>query len=91
MDDCNYKVVAVLRADLPEAESLRVRGEVAELMKRLRIVSIGGDAFCKEPPIRDCDDFGAVAFFFAALKDMRSSFSRLEYYDLRDGRCRKVV
>lgn len=91
MENCNYRVIAVLREDLPEKERQRVKAQIADLMKRLHIVEQEKDCYCKEPPICGNDDFGAVAFFFAALKDMQGSFARLEHYDITAGKCRKAV
>lgn len=91
MDSYNYKVVAKLRSDLSENERAAVLNEMEDLQSRLRIVKLDGDTYCKAQPIHGCDDFGAVAFFFSALKDMEKYFSQLEYYDLWGKRKRVAV
>ena len=84
MDKYNFKVVAELRSDLTENQRLAVSSKIGELQQRLKIVNIDNETYCKEPPIKDYDDFGAVNFFFSALKDMKEYFKKLEYYDLRE-------
>ena len=56
------------------------------MQNRLNIVNLNSITFCKAQPIKDCDDFGAVAFFYSALKDKKHYFSQLEFYDLRGER-----
>lgn len=91
MNTYNYKVIAELRPDLPESERISAVNEIRDLQNRLKIVKIDNVTYCKAQPINGCDDFGAVAFFFAALKDMKNCFSRLEYYDLRGNRKRVAI
>lgn len=91
MHDYNYKVIAVLKSDLPEDERISVVNEIKDLQRRLKIVNIDNVTYCKAQPINGYDDFGAVAFFFSALKDMKSYFSHLEYYDLWEDRKRVAV
>jgi hypothetical protein len=91
MEKYNYKVVAELRSDLPKNEWDIAVNTIKELQKKLRIVNIDDVTYCKEQPINGYDDFGAVAFFFSALKDMKGYFSHLEYYDLWEGRKRVAV
>jgi len=85
MDKYNFKVVAELRSDLTENQRLEVSSKIGELQRRLKIVNIDNETYCKAPPIKDYDDFGAVTFFFSALKDLKEYFKRLEYYDLWEG------
>ncbi len=91
MDGYNYKVVAELRSDLSENERNNAVETIRELQKKLRIVNVDTVTYCKAQPIKGYDDFGAVAFFFSALKDMQDCFSHLEYYDLWEDRKRVVV
>ena len=91
MEGYNYKVVAELRPDLPEDERRSTVRTIKDLQKKLHIVSIDDRTYCKAQPISGHDDFGAVAFFFSALKDMKGCFSRLEYYDLWEDRKRVAV
>lgn len=91
MDSYNYKVVAELRPDLPEKERNSVLNTIEDLQKRLKIVNIDTVTYCKEQPIKGHDDFGAVAFFYSALNDMKDCFTRLEYYDLWEGRKRVAI
>lgn len=91
MSGYNYKVVAVLKSDLSENERLSAVNEIKDLQSRLKIVNIDNVTYCKAQPINGQDDFGAVAFFFSALKDMKNYFSQLEYYDLWGDRKRVAV
>lgn len=91
MDGYNYKVVAELKPDLSEKERISAEKEIKDLQSRLRIVNIDNVTYCKAQPIDGHDDFGAVAFFFSALKDMKWCFSRLEYHDLWGDRKRVAV
>lgn len=91
MNKYNYKVVAELRPDLPENERIYAVNKIRDLKNRLNIVNIDNVTYCKAQPINGYDDFGAVAFFFSALKDMKKCFSRLEYYDLWGDRKRAAV
>jgi len=91
MDNYNYKVIAELRPDLPENERKKAINAIQDLQKKLRIVNVDTVTYCKEQPIKGYDDFGAVAFFFSALKDMKDCFSHLEYYDLWEDRKRVAV
>lgn len=91
MEPYNYKVVAELRSDLPESERENAVSAIQGLQKKLRIINVDTVTYCKEQPIKGYDDFGAVAFFFSALKDMKNCFSRLEYYDLWEDRKRVAV
>lgn len=91
MNTYNYKVIAELRPDLPESERVSAVNAIRDLQNRLKIVNIDSVTYCKAQPINGYDDFGAVAFFFSALKDMKNCFSRLEYYDLRGDRKRVAV
>ncbi len=91
MNHYNYKVIAELRQDLPEDERMSAVNEIRDLQNRLKIVNIDNVTYCKAQPISGYDDFGAVAFFFSALKDMKNCFSRLEYYDLWGDRKRVAV
>lgn len=91
MEHYNYKVVAELRPDLSESERDNAINAIKDLQKRLRIVNVDTVTYCKEQPIIGYDDFGAVAFFFSALKDMKGCFSHLEYYDLWEDRKRVAV
>lgn len=91
MEYYNYKVVAELRPDLPESEQENAVNTIKDLQKKLRIINIDAITYCKEPPVKEYDDFGAVAFFFSALKDMKDCFSRLEYYNLWEDRKRVAV
>ena len=40
---------------------------------------------CNAQPIKDSDDFSAVAFFFCEFEGMKQYFDKLEYRDLEDG------
>lgn len=91
MEYYNYKVVAELRPDLSETERYHAVNIIKDLQRKLRIVNIDPVTYCKEQPIQEYDDFGAIAFFFSALKDMKDCFSHLEYYDLWEGRTRVAV
>ena len=91
MNGYNFKVVAELRANLPENERISAVNEIKDLQSRLKIVNVDSVTYCKAQPINGYDDFGAVAFFFSALKDMKNCFSRLEYYDLLGDRKRVAV
>lgn len=91
MENYHYKVVAELRSDLSENERKSTLNAIKELQKKLRIINIDSVTYCKEQPIKGYDDFGAVAFFFSALKDMKAYFSHLEYYDLWENRKRVAV
>lgn len=91
MDNYHYKVVAELRTDLPERERCHAVNTIQTLQKKLRIVNVDKVTYCKAQPIHGRDDFGAVAFFFSALKDMKDCFSHLEYYDLWEDRKRVAV
>jgi hypothetical protein len=91
MGHYNYKVVAELRPDLPKNERENAVNTIRELQKKLHIVNIDTVTYCKEQPIHGYDDFGAVAFFFSALKDMKDCFLHLEYYDLWEDRKRVAV
>lgn len=91
MENYNFKVIAELRKDLTENERISVLNQIENLRHRLKIISIDNVTYCKEQPIHDYDDFGAVALFFSALKEIRGYFSRLEYYDLWEGNKRVAV
>lgn len=91
MQDYNFKVVAKLREDLTEDEKIAALNEIEDLQGRLKIVNVDNVTYCKAQPIHNYDDFGAVALFFSALKDMQKCFSKLEYYDLWEGNKRIVV
>jgi hypothetical protein len=91
MANCNYKVVAELRPDLTETERNSVMKRIQDLQTRLAIVNLDNVTYCKAQPIKGHDDFGAVTFFYSALKDIKGCFSRLEYYDLWGDRKRVAV
>lgn len=85
MANYNFKVVAELRKDLTVSEKDVAMDKIDELQRKLKIVKVDETTYCKVQPIKDYDDFGAVAFFFSALKDMKGLFIKLEYYDLWEG------
>lgn len=87
----NFKVVAELRNDLTVNEKGVAMDKIDELQHKLKIVKVDETTYCKGQPIKDYDDFGAVAFFFSALKDMKEYFVKLEYYDLWEGNKRVAV
>lgn len=91
MENYNFKVIAELRKDLTENERISVLNEIENLRHRLKIISVDSITYYKEQPIHDYDDFGAVALFFSALKEIQGYFSRLEYYDLWEGNKRVAV
>lgn len=91
MADYNFKVVAELREDLTVNEKGVAMDKIDELQRKLKIVKVDDTTYCKVQPIEDYDDFGAVAFFFSALKDMKELFVKLEYYDLWEGNKRVAV
>jgi hypothetical protein len=91
MKSYNYKVIAELRHDLSNEERETALKIIKDLQNRLKIVNIDSITYCKKQPIKGYDDFGAVAFFFAALKDINFYFSRLEHYDLTEEKKRIAV
>ena len=91
MENYNFKVVAELRDDLTENEKGVALDKIGILQQKLKIVKVNETTYCKVQPIKDYDDFGAVAFFFSALKDMKVCFSKLKYYDLWAGNKRAAV
>jgi len=62
-----------------------------EIKSKLKIVNIDDVTYCKAQPIKEYNDFGAVAFFYCALKDIKEFFEMLEYYDLEEGECSVAV
>lgn len=85
MKNHNFEVIARLREDLNETKRNEILGIMADLSKKLKIVNLTGDIYCKAQPINNCSDFGAVCGFYVSLKDQKEYFSKLEYHDYAFG------
>lgn len=82
MTDYSYKVVAVLKDGLDIATAQAIQSEICDLKAKLHIQNLDTITYIKKQPYEKYQDFGAVAFFFCALKDKKDYFVKLEYYDL---------
>lgn len=82
----NYKVVAKLKNDLPDDEKKNAIDQIQDLQEKLKIVKIDEVTYCKQAPIQQYDDFGAVTLFFCALEDIKEYFETLVYYNLWEER-----
>lgn len=85
MEKYNYKVIAELRNDLSENEKKFINEKIEELTKKMGIIDIGDNTFCKKPPIMEYNDFGPVCFFSIELEKYKEYFSKLEYYNMWKG------
>lgn len=91
MTEYSYKVVAVLKDSLGNEKAQEIQAEICDLKSKLHIQNLDAITYIKKQPYEKYQDFGAVAFFFCALKDKLDCFSKLEYYDLLDAKIKIAV
>lgn len=87
----SYKVIATIKPEISSEEQQIVHDRISDLTEKLRLKNIANDTYVKEIPFEKYQDFGAVAFFFCALKDMKEYFSKLEYHDLAFGKKKSAL
>ncbi len=87
----NYKVIAELKDDLTPDEKAKALSEIEKWQKKFKIVKIDGNTYCKGGIITNESDFGSVSFFFFSLEEIKTFFSKLEFYDMGEGEKRVAV